>query len=139
MITIEEAVLAYAAAWNENDDQMQRQLLEKCWTDDGVVISNHDYLMGREQLFENIRQFRHRCPHDRAVLTSGIDQHHNWFRFTAIVIRPDGSAYSEALDIGEVGPDGRICRIITFFGPLPPVLAKGQMQSFRKGEIHENH
>ena len=39
--------------------------------------------------------------------TSGIEHHHHWFRFTAIVIRPDGRTYSEVLDIGEVEPDGR--------------------------------
>jgi hypothetical protein len=121
VLTIEEAVLAYVAAWNENDSTKRRAFVETCWTDTSVITSNYAHIVGRKELLENIVAWRRDCPHDRAVFTSGIEQHHTWFRFTAIVIRSDGSTYSEALDIGEVGPDGRIIRIITFHGPLPPV------------------
>jgi hypothetical protein len=121
VVTIEEAVLAYVAAWNENDITKRHAFVETCWADTGTITSNYVHVVGREELLENIAAWRRDCPNDRAIFTSGIEQHHTWFRFTAIVIRPDGSTYSQALDIGEVGSDGRIIRIITFHGPLPPV------------------
>jgi hypothetical protein len=121
MLTIDEAVLAYVAAWNENDSTKRRGFIETCWADGGTVTSNYVHVTGREELLETIATWRRNCPNDRAVFTSGIEEHHRWFRFTGVVVRPDGSTYSDALDIGEVGGDGRIIRIITFHGPLPPI------------------
>jgi hypothetical protein len=120
MPDIEEAVLMYAAAFSENDSAERRRLIETCFAEDGTVTAEHIVVAGREALLTHIAAFRETAPDDRAVLTSGIQQHHNWFRFSAEVVRPDGSRYSEALDVGEVGPDGRITRIVTFFGPPPP-------------------
>lgn len=119
MLTTEQAALAYVAAWNEQDITKRRKLLETCWAEDGCVVSNHDAIIGRAMLLECITSWRDTYPNDRAVFTSGIEQHHCWFRFTVVVVRPDGSTYSEALDVGEVDSDGRIIKIITFFGPLP--------------------
>ena len=120
-ITIEEVVLVYVAAWNENDETARRALLDMCWADNGSVTSNYEHIAGRESLVHSIDKFRHDRPDDRAILTSGIEHHHGWFRFTAIVVRPNGTTYSEALDISETAPDGRIRRIITFHEPLPAV------------------
>ena len=119
MLTIEEAALCYGSAWNEEDEEARRVLLERCFAKDGVVISNYERLEGREALAARIAAFRRERPGDRGVFTSGVEHHHGFFRFTAVVVRSDGSTYSEALDIGEVGVDGRITKLITFFGPLP--------------------
>lgn len=121
MLPIEEVVVAYVAAWNENDETRRRALIEKCWAENGTITSNYVHVVGREELFANIAAWRRDRPHDLAIFTSGIEHHHTWFRFTVIVVQPDGTTYSEALDVGEVGPDGRIVQIITFHGPLPPV------------------
>ena len=68
MITLEEAVLTYVAAWNENDETKQRELIEKCWADHGTVTSNYEHIAGREALLESIGTWRRVCPNDRAVL-----------------------------------------------------------------------
>jgi hypothetical protein len=120
MLTIEDAVLTYVTAFNTNDADEHRHLITQCFAEDGTIISNFECLVGYDAILDMLARFRAARPADRAVLTSGIEQHHNLFRFTAIVITPEGDRYSEALDIGEVGPDGRITRIITFHGPLPP-------------------
>ena len=61
---------------------------------------------------------REQCPHDWGRLTSEIQVCGNWFRFTAEVVRPDGSRYSQVLDVGELDSEGRIVRIMTFNEPL---------------------
>ena len=123
MISIEQAVLAYVAAFNENDEAEQRRLIESCFAENGTITADHEHMPNREAVLAHIAAFRRRCPQDRGILTSGIDQHHNWFRFTAHAVRPDGTIYSPALDVGEVGADGRIVRIISFQSPLPPAPA----------------
>jgi hypothetical protein len=42
-------------------------------------------------------------------------------RFHRRLVRADGSCGDISIDFGEVGPDGRLVRIIGFFG-APPAL-----------------
>lgn len=123
MPTLEEAVLAYAAAWNENDLTRRCELMERCWSDDGVILSNNEQLVGREAVLKRIDEWRSAHPGDYAVFASGIEEHHNWFLFQARAFHEDGTPYSDhdGFDLGEIGPDGRIVRIVTFHGPIPPI------------------
>ena len=41
-------------------------------------------------------------------------------RFLWRLVRADGTYGDESIDFGEVGPDGRLVKIIGFFGPAPP-------------------
>jgi hypothetical protein len=50
---------------------------------------------------------------------SGIDIHHNVVRFLWRLVQADGSAGDTSIDFGEIGPDGRLVKIIGFFGPAP--------------------
>ena len=97
-----------------------------CWATDGTITSNTEVIAGREAVLDAIRAFRNSRPDDRAVLTSAIDHHHNIFRFTGEVVRPDGTSYSDVLDIGEVDSHGRIARILTFHGPLAPAKSEAR-------------
>ncbi len=122
MVTIEEAVFAYGAAWNEPDEDLRHNLLMQCWADTGVVLAPHEVLEGRSALFENIGRFHEERPGWRTVLTSGLDVHHHVVRFSFAVLQPDGTQVSNGLDVGETGSDGRLVKILAFFGPLPALL-----------------
>ena len=50
---------------------------------------------------------------------SGIDVHHNVVRFLWRLVRADGTCGDTSIDFGEVGPDGRLVKIVGFFGPPP--------------------
>lgn len=116
---VERAVLGYVAAWNEDDPERLRELLAECWSEQGIVVSNYETIIGRDALYQRILQFRRDNPGARGILTSGIEQHHDFFRFAVVAVSPDGQPYSPALDVGELDQDGRIERIITFFHDLP--------------------
>jgi len=112
---IERVVLGYVAAWNENDPQCLRDRLAECWSEQGIIVSNYETVIGREALYEYISKFRQDNPGARGIIKSNIEQHHDFFRFSVAVVRPDGSEYSSALDVGELDTEGRIARIVTFF------------------------
>jgi hypothetical protein len=40
-------------------------------------------------------------------------------RFLWRLVRADGTTGDISIDIGETGPDGRLTKIIGFFGPPP--------------------
>jgi len=113
-----DAVLAYLEAWNENDAVKRAALLNRCWAEDGTILNQREQLNGRASVEARIASFREQCPHDLGRLTSEIQACGNWFRFTAEVVRPDGSRYSQVLDVGEIDSEGRIIRIVTFNEPL---------------------
>jgi hypothetical protein len=121
-LTIEQMVQTYLAAWNEHDPQTRRVLLEQCAAEDILIINEHEQLEGRPEVLQRMAEFRRARPADRAVLTSRIETVQSWFRFTAEVIRPDGTSYSQILEIGELGREGKIVRMVAFRALLPPVL-----------------
>ncbi|HVB62751.1 MAG: nuclear transport factor 2 family protein [Ktedonobacteraceae bacterium] len=121
MPTIEEVVLAYAAAWEEIDERKRRALLEMSWAQNGIFTSPIGEAVGREALVRHIEDFHQRFAGHRFIFTSGMDVHHGRLRFTWAMVGPEGSRVSEGMDFGEVDSDGRLLRITGFFGPLSPV------------------
>ena len=58
-------------------------------------------------------------PGARLEFMSGIDVHHNVVRFLWRLVRADGTCGDTSIDFGEVGPDGRLVKIVGFFGSTP--------------------
>ena len=119
---IREVVTQYMAAWNEPDAASRAALLERCWADGGVYLDPRADLVGRDELARHIATIQASRPGARLEFMSGIDVHHNVVRFHWRLVRTDGSCGDISIDFGEVGADGRLVRIIGFFG-APPALA----------------
>jgi SnoaL-like domain len=110
----------YMAAWNEADAAIRQTLLEQCWADDGVYVDPNVELAGREQLSQHIAKVQATRPGARVEFMSGIDIHHHVLRFLWRLVRPDGTVGVTSIDFGEIGSDGRLTKIIGFFGEAPP-------------------
>jgi hypothetical protein len=119
--SFEESVLAYVAAWSEADEGKRQALLQICWAENGIYVDPTGEVSGREALVQHIGRLQQQFPEDRILLTSGVDEHHGQMRFTWVRVGPDGNRIREGIDVGEMGADGRLVRIIGFFGPLPPI------------------
>ena len=117
-----EIVNAYGAAWNEPDEQARRALLEQSWADGGAYSDPTGSADGRDALVAHIGGFQAMMPGHTIDMTSGLDTRDNVFRF-AWVMRNGTETVLEGMDFGELAPDGRIARIVGFFGPFPPAGA----------------
>jgi hypothetical protein len=115
----DETVAAYAAAWNEQDEDARRSLLERSWADDGVYTDPTGRAEGRAALVQHIGGFHSRMPGNRIELASGIDEHQGLLRFTWRMLGADGVVLLDGMDFGELDGDGRLTRIVGFFGPFP--------------------
>src|SRR3954451_7291547 len=115
--TAAEVVAAYGAAWDEQNEQARRALLERAWTDDGTYTDPTAHAEGREGLVAHIGGFHPRLPGFRIGIGSGGDRHGGWPRFAREIRDPQGEVALEGLDFAEQGPDGRLKRIVGFFGP----------------------
>ncbi len=112
-------VTQYMAAWNEADPAARDDLLHQCWADGGVYVDPNVELDGREALSQHIAKVQAARPGARLEFMSGVELHHNVVRFLWRLVRADGTHGDTSIDFGEFGSDGRLVKIIGFFGPAP--------------------
>ena len=55
------------------------------------------------------------------MLDSGIDTHHDTARFAVAILQPDGTVLHSGEDIVFFASDGRISKVLTYWGALPPL------------------
>ena len=55
--------------------------------------------------------------------TTAVDSHHDVARYGWELVGPDGAVAMAGLDVAEFGADGRITRVVGFFGDLQPASA----------------
>ena len=117
--TIIANVFAYVAAWNEPDAAARLNILESCWADDACYIDPNVEMKGRIALCDHISKVQAGRPGARIEMMSGIDLHHHVVRFLWRLLRADESAGDISIDFGEVDADGRLTKIVGFFGEAP--------------------
>jgi hypothetical protein len=116
-----EIVTKYMAAWNEADVARRNALLEQCWTDGGIYVDPDVELAGRDALAQHIAKMQAGRPGARLEFMSGVDVHHRVLRFLWRLVRADGTFGDTSIDFGEIGPDGRLIKMVGFFGAAAPM------------------
>ncbi len=115
----EDVIAAYDHAWNERDPSERQRLLELSWMDDGELVEPQGRFRSREAIRERLAAFTDRFPGARVDITSGIDEHHGFLRYGWTITGADGATLLEGIDVCERAEDGRLQRVVMFFGPLP--------------------
>jgi hypothetical protein len=118
-MSVHDVVHTYIAAWHEPAEDKRRNLLAQSWAEDGHYSDPVQEYRGREALNHGIAGFQERRPGVRFVFTSDIEHHHTMLRFSWKCLRADGTTLVEGTDFGELASDGRLNRIVGFFGPVP--------------------
>ena len=126
--SVDEALLAYAEAWNTPDATKRRELLDIGLSNDCSYTDPAYEVRGKEELADHIGRSLSGEAYDglgagaRIPLSSGLDQHHGMFRFTWVLIEPqEQQILLEGMDFVELAADGRLQRITGFFGAFPPM------------------
>lgn len=116
--TLDQLIDAYCAAWSDPDPTRRREILEGVWADGATYTDPTVDATGLDELLAHIDTVVAQRPGAKVVRTSRVDVHHDLARFAWHVVQADGTALPEGLDLAELSADGRIRRIIGFFGPL---------------------
>jgi hypothetical protein len=118
LATLEQLIDTYCAAWSDPDPVRRREILGGVWADGATYTDPAVHAVGLDDLLAHIETVVARRPGSKVVRTSRVDAHHDFARFAWHVVQADGTALPEGLDLAELSADGRICRVIGFFGPL---------------------
>jgi hypothetical protein len=117
---VEVAVDTYVRAWSEYDAALREVLLERCFAEDGRIVTRSREIRGRAALADLMTKFLKDPQLLRVRVVSEIDALGTTFRFRSVVERRDGMVL-ENFDAGEVDAEGRISLLLTFAGPLDDV------------------
>jgi hypothetical protein len=110
---------AYFGMLNETDPARRAALARQAWTEDGAYVDPLLEANGHDGLVEMVAGVHAQFPGQRFVRTSGIDAHHGFVRFGWELSDGEGTVTVAGIDVGVIAPDGRLNRIVGFFGPLP--------------------
>jgi len=120
--TTSTIVDSYLAGYCEPDDQRRAELLSAAWAEDGRLIDPPLTGEGHAGIEAAARALQQQFPAHRFRRTSGIDAHHDQLRFGWELVSPGGDVVLDGVDVGELAPDGRLRRIVGFFGSLSPAI-----------------
>ena len=120
-LAIEQIVLAYAAIWSESSIQRIHELVEYSLAPAVEIVGPGYRFTGHAEVVAEAQRFAREQSGWRAVLASGIDSHHDMARFSIAMVNPEGITSHLGEDIVFLGNDGRITRVVTFWGALPAV------------------
>ena len=106
------------AAWNERDPALVRSHLERALAPDIEFIDPSVETHGIDEFEANVHDVHARVPGAEYSRTSGVDGHHRIYRYSWQISR-DGEVILPGFDVAEVDEDGKVARVLGFFGPLP--------------------
>ena len=120
MSEIPKSLVRMLEAWNERDPEKVRAHLDNALADDVVFIDPSHSIVGLEAFEKMVREFRAQFPEAVCSRSSGVDSHHSLHRYSW-EIHQDGKLLVPGFDVAELNPQGEVCRVEGFFGPLPPI------------------
>lgn len=120
-VPITQIYESYIAVWNASDEEARRHHLAESLSPGASLVYPVFQCAGWDEILAALAALHQRLPGVRFVQSSGIEEHHGWLRVAWRMVRPDGSAFGEGVDVAEVAGDGRLGRVIGFHDPLPTI------------------
>ena len=108
----------YDHAWNASEVDERRRLLEAALTDDCEMLEPRGRFSGREAILERITGFSDRFPGARVDITTNIEEHNGFARYGWRIVDREGALVLDGIDVVERAADGRLRRVVMFFGAL---------------------
>ena len=114
------AVDRHLEAYGERDAARRDALIADVWAEDGQLIDPPLDAAGRAEISGLAAAMHQHYPDHGFRRASEVDEHHGHFRYAWELVGPDGTVAVAGVDVGELDDDGRLRRIVGFFGDLPP-------------------
>ena len=106
------------AAWQELSPEKVRSHLDAALSPTVHFVDPDNDIRGIDAFEEMVHAFRKRFPSAELSRASGVDGHHDLYRYDW-AIHVDGNLLMPGFDVSELDDEGRVLRVLGFFGPLP--------------------
>ena len=111
----------YLDAFVERDVARRLALLEQSLTPGAEIRGPTRVFAGYAEISEKIDGFQKNWPDCRLALASGILCFSNAGHFAMAIVSADGSTLASGHSVVELAADGRINRVLAFWGPPPAI------------------
>ena len=111
----------YLDAFVEQDTARRLALLEQGLVPSAEICGPTRIFAGYAEISEKIEGFHKNWPNCRLVVASGIVCFSNAGHFAKAIVGADGSILASGYSVMELAADGRIQRVLAFWGPAPAI------------------
>lgn len=126
MIAHEDLIDDYASSLIEPDPERRREVLERVWADDCEVILPGLRIHGRDGINAHINRIQSEYYGSATpTLVGSVDAYDDVLRFEWRILGPLGDVIAEGVNFAERAEDGRLRRVVVFFGFRPPETCGG--------------
>jgi hypothetical protein len=116
--TITDLIDEHLDTWSEPDPARRLERIQSIWEADGGIVDPPLDGHGHEGINALMGTMQTHYPEHRVVRTSEVDAHHDTFRVAWGLSGPAGDLALTGIDVGLLSEDGRVQRIVGFFGEL---------------------
>jgi hypothetical protein len=107
--------------WNLRDASSLRHNLEACLHPDIEFIDPSIVTRGIDEFEANVLRFWSKYPGAEIAQSTAIDSHHQLHRYHWR-IQFEGKTVLEGFDVSETDDQGKVLRVLGFFGPIKPLI-----------------
>ena len=111
----------YLDAFVEQDTARRLALLEQGLVPHAEICGPTRIFAGYAEISEKIEGFHKNWPNCRLVVASGMVCFGNAGHFGKAIVSADGSILASGHSVVELAGDGRIQRVLAFWGPAPAI------------------
>jgi len=116
-ITVDTHLSAYC----DPDPLRRAERVASVWAADGELLDPPLDGRGHDEIAALADAVLANYPGHRFVRTTAIDEHHGWARYGWSLVDPDGTVVLTGTDVAHLDDEGRLARVVGFFGELAPV------------------
>jgi hypothetical protein len=122
---LESLVDTHLAAYCEPDAQRRLAQIRSVWALEGHLVDPPFASRGHAGISEQAAALLGQFPGHRFERSTAIDAHHTTLRYGWRLVDGEGAPVMEGVDVLDLDVDGRISRVVGFFGAQPAALAAG--------------
>ena len=116
--TLTHLIDTHLAAYCERDAARRAELVAAVWATDGTLIDPPFDGSGHDGIAAMTDGVLAHFPGHVFRRTTAIDAHHHFARYGWELVGPDGAVAVAGTDVVELAANGRLGRIVGFFGAL---------------------
>jgi SnoaL-like domain len=115
---IERILEQFIAAWNTDDPELRRRLIEETCTETVEIVSPYGEQRGIAQQLDSIAQVRSQFPKLRCTAKL-LAQHHGWVMDSWTTEFGEARPPLHGIDVSLLDVTGRFVKVLSF-SPVPP-------------------